>query len=252
MNTNTPHQHSPIGWLITYASGAEQFVLQKPTVWPTPDCKITELYDHPPQAAGRPASQPDDFEAIEAGGGAPPILASARVIQARRIATVMSSMDSHSPDETSAISEQAERASITGSERARLLGELLKDEAERLRKLADEMDPPATPAPAQGESLILPRRLTAENGAKAALIALSPTSHETDTRTAASTTNCDDIRATLKVQAATLAKLREWHDEWRDRMRCAGIAPDVSEAHGSAPTPQATPSPAPPAPRDDA
>lgn len=40
----------PVLWLITYASGERQYVHQKPAVWPTPDCKITEYYDRPAAA----------------------------------------------------------------------------------------------------------------------------------------------------------------------------------------------------------
>lgn len=54
----------------------------------------------------------------------------------------------------------------TGSERDRLLAQILKDEAARLRKLADEFDPPATSAPAQGSTTALAEffRWAMENG----------------------------------------------------------------------------------------
>lgn len=105
MMANTSSQHQPVGWLITYASGTEQFVTQKPAVWPTPDCKITELYDRPSQTNDRSASECDDFEAVDAGGCAPPIFASLRRVQAERIEKVMS----------------AERARAQGSELAEII-----------------------------------------------------------------------------------------------------------------------------------
>lgn len=56
---HTPLKLSPVLWLITYASGEKQYLSQKPAVWPTPDCRITEFYAAPSRVS-RPLERAAD------------------------------------------------------------------------------------------------------------------------------------------------------------------------------------------------